>query len=201
MVDEVITNFVSLRQWVVDLKYYTDIKNTVKHLKENQTENCSWKNKEMSYANILEAFKITKDAFQLLILYHCVETFLHSIYYVYLTTQIIASNESRAIPSVVVVVGWILKNFIHESVLSVEFERFYLVVNDAIVNSISRMTNKQCSEQEKRMHKNVVRMSQLSRKFEVCNLFALDAATPRRLLALIATYSFVVLQFVYLTEQ
>ncbi|KAL0859735.1 hypothetical protein ABMA27_010097 [Loxostege sticticalis] len=186
-----------LRQWVVDLKYYTDIKNIVKHLKENESDNYFCKNKEMSYADILEAFKITKEAFQLLILYHFVETFVHAIFYVYNTTEILSRNESRAIPAAAVVVGWILKNFIYETVLSVEFERFYIAVNDATVNSITRMTDKQCSEEEKQMHKNVIRMSQISRKFEVCDLFALDAATPRRLLALIATYTLVVLQFVY----
>ncbi|KAL0859731.1 hypothetical protein ABMA27_010093 [Loxostege sticticalis] len=189
------------RQWVVDLKYYTKIKNIVKHWKENESDNCFWKIKEMTYANILEAFEITKDAFKFFILYHCVETFLHAIFYIYVTTEILANNKQiSSIIAAAVVVGWIVKNFIYETVLSVEFEDFYIAVNDAVVNSIVQMTNDQCSEQEKQMHKNVVRMSQISRKFEVCDLFALDAATPRRLLALIATYTLVVLQFVYLNE-
>ncbi|KAL0810267.1 hypothetical protein ABMA28_010429 [Loxostege sticticalis] len=189
------------RQWVVDLKYYTKIINIVKHWKENESDNCFWKIKEMTYANILEAFEITKDAFKFFILYHCVETFLHAIFYIYVTTEILARNKQiSSIIAAAVVVGWIVKNFIYETVLSVEFEDFYIAVNDAVVNSIVQMTNDQCSEQEKQMHKNVVRMSQIARKFEVCDLFALDAATPRRLLALIATYTLVVLQFVYLNE-
>ncbi|KAL0810272.1 hypothetical protein ABMA28_010434 [Loxostege sticticalis] len=186
------------RQWVVDLKYFTDIKSIVKHFKENESENIFWKNKEITFSNILEAYKMTKDAFQLLVLYHCSETFIHAIFYVYPLTLMLSSSGHSSAMAAAVVVWWILKNFIYETVLSVEFEGFYIAVNDAIVNSIVQMTNEQCSEQEKQMHKNVIRMSQISRKFEVCDLFALEAATPRRLLALIATYTLVVLQFVYL---
>ncbi|XP_063835493.1 uncharacterized protein LOC135084646 [Ostrinia nubilalis] len=93
---------------------------------------------------------------------------------------------------------WILKNFMYETVLSVEFERFHMAVNDAVVNSLAQITNDKCSEQERRMYKNICRMSRVSNKFEVCNLFGLDATMPRKLLSLIATYTIVLLQFIFL---
>ncbi|XP_063833815.1 uncharacterized protein LOC135082983 [Ostrinia nubilalis] len=49
--------------------------------------------------------------------------------------------------------------------------------------------------QEKRMHKNIIRLSKITLKMAPCNLFTFDATTPRKLLSLIATYTIVLLQF------
>ncbi|XP_063833816.1 uncharacterized protein LOC135082984 [Ostrinia nubilalis] len=54
------------------------------------------------------------------------------------------------------------------------------------------------AKQEKRMHKNIIRLSKTTLKMAPCNLFAIDATTPRRLLSLIATYTIVLLQFALL---
>lgn len=63
---------VAMRQWVIDLKYYTIIKNIIKNLRENEPENCYWRKKETAFANILEAFDILKGASQLLVSTYCI---------------------------------------------------------------------------------------------------------------------------------
>ncbi|KAL0810273.1 hypothetical protein ABMA28_010435 [Loxostege sticticalis] len=193
------TNLVNMRPHAVD--------NGKDHLKSDDLEsnetkrNCFWKEKLSVYVTILEAYEIAKRLFQLLILYQCLQTFLNGVFNVYYTTDflqadnLILQDDDLPFPyAAVLTVAWALKNIITFTTLSVEFENFYIAANDVLVYSLLQLT-KNCSEHEYQMQKNVVRMSRLSHKGHVCNLFDLDAAMPRRLLSLIATYSIVVLQF------
>ncbi|KAL0859736.1 hypothetical protein ABMA27_010098 [Loxostege sticticalis] len=175
------------------------------HLKSDDLEsietkrNCFWKEKLSVYVTILEAYEIAKRSFQLLILFHCMETFIHALVYVYyLLHYLKASSEGASILTIIVTFAWILKNFVTETILSIEFEYFHKSLNDVMVNSLLNLASDQSEEQEKQMHKNVVRISRLSHKFELCNLFAMDAAMPRNLLSLVATYIIVLLQFALL---
>ncbi|XP_028160794.1 uncharacterized protein LOC114353146 [Ostrinia furnacalis] len=184
----------ALRKWISNLEHHSAVKTFTGPFTE---ESCDLENILKVYANILEASETAKGAFQILIMYHCMETFVHTIITVYTLVQL-ASIEVRNMYAASTLFVWILKNFMYETVLSVESERFYMAVNDAVVNSLAQITNDKCSEQERRMYKNICRMSRVSNKFEVCNLFGLDATMPRKLLSLIATYTIVLLQFIFL---
>ncbi|KAL0859733.1 hypothetical protein ABMA27_010095 [Loxostege sticticalis] len=195
---------VALRQWLLEVKSFSSIGSSTLHPRFSRTfqminndRNCCWKNKFINYSIILEAFELTKTAFQLMILYHCMETFIHAIVYEYYLLYYLRAGDAN-IFGTLATFGWILKNFVTETILSVEFEYFHKSVNEAMVNSLLNLANDQSEEQEKQMHMNVVRISRLSQKFELCNLFDMDAAMPRRLLSLIATYTIVLLQFVLL---
>ncbi|KAL0810268.1 hypothetical protein ABMA28_010430 [Loxostege sticticalis] len=216
---------VALRQWLLEVKCFSSTGSINTPLKKkgrkifsysstlpprfsrtfhemiNNDLSCCLKNTFTTYTLILEAFESTKTAFQLMILYHCMETFIHAIVYVYYFLYFLGAPREAgggSIFATLATVAWILKNFVTETILSVEFEYFYKSVNDAMVNSLLNLATDQSEEQEKQMHKNVVRISRLSHKFELCNLFDMDAAMPRRLLSLIATYTIVLLQFVLL---
>ncbi|KAH9644391.1 hypothetical protein HF086_006419 [Spodoptera exigua] len=95
-------------------------------------------------------------------------------------------------------VVWTLKNLILEVVLCIEFEKFYIAsqeTQDICVN----MLKGNCLSDEIQLYKNVRRLHQAKfNKMNVCGLFYVDAKLPRKMIALVANYTIVLLQFAFL---
>ncbi|PZC73334.1 hypothetical protein B5X24_HaOG200858 [Helicoverpa armigera] len=148
-----------------------------------------------AYANILECYDIIKISFQ---------------HYVSFTLQLIidllkyaANNDCQktviiAIRVSIAVLLWLIKNLMWQMTFSHQCERLYLA-NERTLDHCAFILTSYCSGMEKRLCKNVLRMSRVRfSKLRVCGLFYAGAALQLSLIALLADYTIVLLQLAFL---
>ncbi|XP_073962929.1 uncharacterized protein [Choristoneura fumiferana] len=142
------------------------------------------------------------DRFCILLL--AIEIFVHPL--IYIQNFLSSSSESEEVTAVNLFYGlvsslWVVKNFTLLIVLCVACQKFYLVVEEvekatAVISSCHAslfILQKLC--------KNVLRVTSCARAaggLRAGGVVAVDAGLPLRLLALLATYTVVLLQFAFL---
>ncbi|KAH9644404.1 hypothetical protein HF086_006432 [Spodoptera exigua] len=93
---------------------------------------------------------------------------------------------------------WIIKSLILVVSLSFCCEKFYRAISN-VQNSCSIVLKLNCSDNDRRLCKNVQRLHRATfNKMTVCRFFVIDACFPLNMLALLANYVIVLLQFAFL---
>ncbi|XP_059055774.1 uncharacterized protein LOC131849678 [Achroia grisella] len=121
------------------------------------------------------------------ILFHTTETFIHNLIYVEFLIVLIKFHKQDN------------SNYLLQVHVSVESEKLTLAFKSVVAVSASVMQQNTLSEEERRIYKNIHRLSRAScNKMNACGLYDIDATLPLRLLSLLATYTIVLLQFALL---
>ncbi|KAL0812093.1 hypothetical protein ABMA28_009477 [Loxostege sticticalis] len=161
--------------------------------------NGEWTNILEIYTNILDAFKIYGNVFQVQILYLIIEIFSHALMYV----QVFIETGKRGSINKIMTLGVLLIIMLMKSLLSLTMlcahcEKFYKTI-DIAESFCASMMDINLSGEAKRFFKNVRRLKIADfQKLSVCGLVCIDAALPLQLSALVATYTVVLLQVAFI---
>ncbi|KAL0861709.1 hypothetical protein ABMA27_009191 [Loxostege sticticalis] len=146
-----------------------------------------------SYFDIVDAFNLFKNVFQVMMLFHTVETFMHDLIYVEMMIQFTDPASVSALTA------WMVKNFTLQAIVSIQCEIYYHAVCNAQSTCVLFMRSKRCSAEERRICKNIIREhAAVYSPLCACALYRVDARLPLRLLGLVATYTVVLLQFAFM---
>ncbi|RVE52109.1 hypothetical protein evm_003182 [Chilo suppressalis] len=159
-----------------------------------------WVAMERSYLNILKTFEHFKAIYQSLILLKSTGFFIRALLYLQIIMEILnLETENGTIYlgtiSKIAMFSNEVKDFGLLFHVCVECEVFYLRIND--VSTLASVTRNRegCPEILRKLCKNVTRLNSMPIRMTACSVFTVDAAFPLRLLAVVTTYSLVLLQF------
>ncbi|KAF9410594.1 hypothetical protein HW555_010361 [Spodoptera exigua] len=103
------------------------------------------------------------------------------------------------IPSVgLAVFLWITKDILLLVAQNIECEKFYIANEQAKLACMQLMKNKNCSNPEKLLHKQVLRTSRAFSKISACGFFYIDAQLPMNVIGLLTGYVCVLIQFAFI---
>ncbi|KAH9640147.1 hypothetical protein HF086_018389, partial [Spodoptera exigua] len=124
----------------------------------------------VDYRNILEAYNFYKATFQLVILFHTVDTFFRCLFYFTLVLQVLTmldnvQTDRRVVilsVSLVLSVVWLSKDVMLVMIQSMQCEKFYITIEKAETACIQRLKNKHYLDCERNLCKDVVQLNRVS---------------------------------------
>ncbi|KAL0812126.1 hypothetical protein ABMA28_009504 [Loxostege sticticalis] len=174
---------VALEEWVSDPCFST----------LNETRNCDWISKMSVYVHILEVFEITKQVYQMSMLYHITDSFAHTVLYVQYFVELFREysqiNDDSINSPLMFLLLWLSKSVFIHSGLCLECELFYIAVRDSEVACWKILQSGKCTEQERRICKNILRTRRTELdSFRACGMYLAGAQLPMRLVSLIRIF-------------
>ncbi|KAL0861749.1 hypothetical protein ABMA27_009225 [Loxostege sticticalis] len=172
--------------WVTEIEDFSNV----------SEENLAYNDRKISilkiYFDVITAFDLLKQTFQVMMVYHLLEPFIHGLIYIQFIVEYNENNPNGlyAMGLLMASLMWLVKNVYIQSLLGIECEQYYIVVKDSKVACLKFFNSGRCSGVERRICKNILRTQSLDlHAFHACGLYLVDARLPLQLLSHMATYT------------
>nr|QZH55060.1 gustatory receptor 27 [Achelura yunnanensis] len=166
-------------------------------------ENNDWNKLFEVYLDLLQAYELFKKIFKLSILFYVIQSFLVSLINIQLSLDKYRMNSNNIdtaqnVVKASLVIAWIIKNYYLQIILSLSCERFNMSV-ERVSTACTIRSATTTSDAVEKTCKNIVRVNSVRvSAVSACGMFPVDADLPLRLAGLLATYTIVLLQFIFL---
>ncbi|KAL0812125.1 hypothetical protein ABMA28_009503 [Loxostege sticticalis] len=166
--------------WIIEIEDFSNV----------SEENLGYDDRKISvlkiYFDVITAFDLLKQTFQVMMVYHLLEPFIHGLIYIQFIVEYNENNPNGLYSMGLLMASlmWLVKNVYIQSLLGIECEQYYIVVKDSKVACLKFFNSERCSGEERRICKNIIRTQRINMDaFRACGLYLVGARLPLQLLS------------------